>query len=218
MSERRVGDPLPMRNGETTAQRGEPLPAPSADASELLRLLSRRRSRREYTPRRLTREEVGALLWAGQGITSSDGLRTAPSAGALHPMTLTLVDERGVWRYAPHDHALTPVRAGDHRSRLAAAALDQEAVAKAPATVVVTADPAVLAERYRSRSTRYCVLEAGHVAQNILLEAVALGLAAVPVGAFDDEAVRAAVELPPEHLALYLVPVGEPRSGTDSDA
>ena len=86
---------------------------------------------------------------------------------------------------------------------------------EAPATVVVTADTAILAARYRARSTRYCVLEAGHVAQNILLEAVALGLGALPVGAFDDDAVRTIVKLPTQHLVLYLVPVGEPRSGAD---
>lgn len=193
----------------------EPLPAPSPAASELVRLLAARRSHRKFASRRLTQLELGALLWAAQGITSSDGLRTAPSAGALYPLTLTVVDERGAWRYAPRDHALELVRDGDHRPPLASAALGQEAVAEAPATVVVTADPAILAARYRARSTRYCVLEAGHVAQNILLEAVALGLGALPVGAFDDDAVRTIVKLPTQHLVLYLVPVGEPRSGAD---
>lgn len=197
---------------ESTPARREALPAPPLAASELSRLLAARRSCRQLAPRRLTPVEVGSLLWAGQGITSPDGLRTAPSAGALYPTTLTLVDHRGVWRYEPGDHALTLVREGDHRARLAAAALGEEAVAEGPATIAVTADPAALAPRYRSRSARYCTLEAGHVAQNILLEAVALGLAAVPVGAFDDDGVRAVVELPPEHLALYLVPVGAPRA------
>lgn len=123
------------------------------------------------------------------------------------------MDEGGVWRYAPRGHALVLVREGDVRARLARAALDQEAVAEAPATIAITADPAVLAPRYRSRSGRYCTLEAGHVAQNILLQATALGLGAVPVGAFDDDAVGALLELPPGHLALYLVPVGAPRAG-----
>jgi nitroreductase len=74
------------------------------------------------------------------------------------------------------------VREGDQRDRLAAAALGQDALREAPVTIVVSADPAALAAPYRARSTRYCVLEAGHVAQNILLEAVALGLGAIPLG------------------------------------
>ncbi len=192
----------------------EPLPAPSLAESEFVRLLAARRSQRKFVARRLTQVELGSLLWAAQGIASLDGLRTAPSAGALYPTTLTVIDDRGAWRYTPRDHALELVREGDHRGRLAAAALGQAAVTEAPATVVVTADPALLATRYRTRSIRYCVLEAGHVAQNILLQAVALGLGAVPVGAFDDGAVRTIVELPPEHVVLYLAPVGEPRPGT----
>jgi SagB-type dehydrogenase family enzyme len=204
-------EPAPVR--ETAPGRREPLPAPPGEASVLSRLLAARRSCRELASRRLTPLEVGALLWAGQGITSPDGLRTAPSAGALYPTTLSLADDRAVWRYAPRGHALALVRPGDARAGLAAAALGQEVVAEAPATIAVSADPAVLAARYGSRSDRYCALEAGHVAQNVLLQAAALGLAAVPVGAFDDDAVRAILELRPEHLVLYLLPVGAPRAG-----
>jgi SagB-type dehydrogenase family enzyme len=193
--------------------RREPLPPLAPEEYPLLRLLGARRSHREFEAGRLERAEIGSLLWAGQGISAPHGLRTAPSAGALHPMTLTLVDEGGVWRYLPRDHALALVREGDSRARLAAAALGQEAVARAPATIALTADPAVLAPRYGARSVRYCSLEAGHVAQNILLQAVALGLAAVPVGAFEDDAVRAVLGLGTEHLALYLVSIGAPPGG-----
>ena len=185
--------------------------SPSAEVSALAAILAARRSRRGFGRRPLTDTEIDALLWAGQGITSSEGCRAAPSAGALYPTTLTLVDQRGVWRYSPSDHGLALVRQGDVRATLAASALGQEAVAEAPATIVITADASILAGRYRARAERYCTLEAGHVAQNILLQAEALGLSAVPVGAFDDNAVLRSVELPFQHLALYLVPVGERR-------
>lgn len=191
-----------------------PLPRPAAEGPPLARVLAARRSCRELGGRDLAAAEIGSLLWAGQGITSPDGFRTAPSAGALYPAMLTLVDRRALWRYLPERHALEQVCRGDRRRRLAAAALGQEAVADAPATVAVTAEPSVLAERYRERAERYCTLEAGHVAQNILLQAAALGLAAVPVGAFDDEAVLEAIELGPEHLALYLVPIGVAQRGS----
>jgi SagB-type dehydrogenase family enzyme len=189
-----------------------PLSRPAMEGPPLARVLAARRSCREFAGRELTEVETSSLLWAGQGITSPEGFRAAPSAGALYPTTLTLVDHRGLWRYLPDRHALEKVREGDRRPRLAAAALGQEAVAEAPATIVVTAEPSVLAERYRSRAERYCLLEAGHVVQNVLLQAAALGLAGVPVGAFDDGDVLEVVELGRDHLALYLVPVGAPRA------
>ncbi len=85
----------------------------------------------------------------------------------------------------------------------------------APVTFALTADPEVLRPRYRGRSERYCALEAGHAAQDLLLAAEALGPAALPVAAFDDQPVLdalglEALGLAPPALALYLVPAGEP--------
>jgi len=191
------------------------LPRPDPRATPLHGLIVSRRSHRELGRGVVTLAEAGALLWAGQGITSAGGARAAPSAGALYPITLTLVDARGVWRYFPAAHALSPAGAGDRRARLASAALGQECLGEAPLTIAVTARPAVLSARYGERAERYCTLEAGHVAQNVLLMATALGLAAVPIGAFDDEAVLAVLGLGAGHLALYLLPVGARRAGAE---
>jgi SagB-type dehydrogenase family enzyme len=189
------------------------LPRLDPSSTPLHGVIAARRSRREFDRRPLTPAETGALLWAGQGITSADGARAAPSAGALHPITLSLLDSGGVWRYLPGDHALAPAAEEDRRARLAAAALGQACVADAPATIAVTARPAELSARYGRRAERYTILEAGHVAQNVLLMATVLGLGAVPVGAFDDEAVRAVLGLGAEHRVLYLLPVGALRAG-----
>jgi nitroreductase len=51
-------------------------------------------------------------------------------------------------------------------------------------------------------------MEAGHVAQNILLQATALGLGAVPVGAFQEQQVAKVLKLPRDQTVLYLIPVG----------
>ncbi len=192
-----------------------PLPPPRfRGAAALAEVVAARRSRREFARRALSAEELSALLWAGQGITSPDGRRAAPSAGALYPVMLAVADGRGVFRYRPADHALEQVLAGDRRPALAAAALGQACVAEAAACVVIAADPGRLRARYAGRSERYCLLEAGHVAQNLLLAATALGLSAVPVGAFDDEALHAAAGLEEGSQALYLVAVGAPARGT----
>ncbi len=200
------------RDTALSAGRLWPLPMPDPDSAPLARVLAARRSCRQLAGRALSEAEIGSLAWAALGVTSREGGRAAPSAGALYPVTLTVVEELATWRYLPSAHALAPVRAGDARPRLAAAALGQECVASAAMVVGITARPAVLEARYGGRAERYCALEAGHVAQNVLLMATALGLAAVPVAAFDDDAVLAVLELGREHLPLYLVPVGAPAS------
>lgn len=185
------------------------LPAPQRDGGPALAsVLARRRSTRRFAPRDLDDAELGQLLWAGQGVT--DGHRTAPSAGALYPITLRVADVTGIWRYMPTDHAVVRESAGDHRTAIAASGLSQEALRGAPAIFVITADVNVTARKYGSRAERYATLEAGHVAQNVLLEATALGLGAVPIGAFDDAAVRRAIGLPIAETPLYLIPVGAP--------
>lgn len=185
------------------------LPAVSHEGGEpLLEVLAARRSTRDYGDRTLTDEEVAYLLWAGQGITSPRGLRTAPSAGALYPMTLYYADDVALWRYEPRRHGLATVADGDARRDIARAGLDQAPLRRAPGIIVVVAKPAVTAVKYGDRAERYCMLEAGHVAQNILLTAQSLGLGACPIGAFRDGDLLNVLGLGDGYLPLYLIPVG----------
>jgi SagB-type dehydrogenase family enzyme len=147
-----------------------------------------------------------------QGITHKRGFRTTPSAGALYPLEIYLVTAEGIFQYQPEGHALTVISRKNARSSLYTAALGQEAVRQAPAVFVVAAVYERTAQKYGDeRSPRYVHLEAGHAAQNLLLQAVALKLGAVPIGAFHDEEVQAALELPADHKPLYLIPVGHPK-------
>lgn len=195
------------------------LPSPMAVGSlSLEEALAARRSVREFASMPLSWAQIGQLLWAAQGVTDAEGRRTAPSAGGLYPLVLYAVTAEATWRYMPADHALARVQAGDRRPALRAAALDQESVGTAPLVVVIAAVPARTAERYgEERAIRYVQLEAGHAAQNLLLEAVALGLAAVPVGAFDDAQLGSALALPADQAPLYLIPVGY-AAGADASA
>ncbi len=188
------------------------LPSPlTRGPLSLEEVLLGRRSVRDLSDRELTEVEIGQLLWAAQGVTDTEGRRTAPSAGALYPLELYAVMAAGLFHYEPARHALALVRGGDLRGRLRAAALDQTAVGAAPLVVVVTAVPARTEARYGpERAMRYAHLEAGHAAQNLLLEATALGLGAVPVGAFDDAAVGSLLGLTAGEVPVYLVPVGHP--------
>jgi len=191
-------------------------PAVLESTRSLERALARRRSVRELAATRLSLAEAGQLLWAAQGITHPDGLRTAPSAGALYPLECYLmagsVDglEPGLYHYRPQGHGLEKVRDGDRRRALAGAALDQRWVQEAPAVVVIGAIVARTTGKYGERGVRYVHIEVGHAGQNVLLQATALGLGAVVVGAFRDDAVREVLGLPADVQPLSLIPVGKP--------
>jgi SagB-type dehydrogenase family enzyme len=187
------------------------LPVPERDGSTSVEAaIEARRSVRDLDPRPLTDAQVGQLLWSAQGVTDPAGLRAAPSAGATYPLELYAVTPDGVARYVPTDHGLLDHLAGDHRAEVAATTRGQAWVADAPLVVVVTGVEARTAERYGDRAHRYLLLEAGHAAQNLLLQATAMGLVGTPVGAFDDDALARALLLPDAEVPLYLLPIGVP--------
>lgn len=187
-----------------------PLPAPvRAGQMSLEEALHRRRSVREFSTSPLTEQQIGQLLWAAQGITGPEGLRTAPSAGALYGLEIYVATATGFYRYAPEAHQLERQSEEDLRPALCRAAFDQESVLGAAAVFVIAAVYARIAGKYgEARSVRYVHLEAGHTAQNLLLQAVALGLGSVPMGAFRDAQVHKVLALPAEQSPLYLIPVG----------
>ena len=189
------------------------LPAPESDGPvSVERSLSRRQSVREYTDRVLTTAEISQLLWAAQGVTRESGGRTNPSAGALFPLELYAVTPSGLLHYLPDGHRAELLSTDDLRDRLSGVALGQEAIRRAPAVFVICGVFARTAGKYRDRAVRYVHLEAGHVGQSLLLQAVALGLGGVPIGAFDDVGVRRVLSLPTDHEPLYLIPIGRPTS------
>ncbi len=195
----------------TTPPKVLDLPAPrTTGALSLEETLSRRRSIRTYTTQALTLPEISQLFWAAQGITRSWGGRTAPSAGALYPLEIYAATAEGVYHYLVAGHRAEITTQEDRRVALWAAGLKQDALEQAAATFVFTAVYARTAGKYGARAERYVKLEAGHAAENLLLQAVALGLAAVVIGAFDDDDVATALSVGADEEPLYLIPVGHP--------
>ncbi len=197
---------------------GIELPEPQLDSpTSIESALRRRRSVREFLSRPVTLAQVSQLLWAAQGLTGNEGRRTAPSAGALYPLELLVVAGNpgelpaGIYRYRPGSHDLVLVHVGDRRRPLASAALGQEWVAQAPLTLAITAVFDRTARKYGQRARRYVDMEAGHAAQNIHLQAVALDLGTVVVGAFDDAEVSKVLGLAGNEQPLCLMPIGTPR-------
>ncbi len=182
----------------------------SSAAAALHDLLSRRRSVRAFAPRAVTEPEIHGLVWAAQGVTDAAGRRTTPSAGGTYPLEVYAVTEDGVLRYEPETDEVIPFAEGDRRPALQAAVGGQISIAAASVTIVLTGDPVRLEARFGSDVERYLVLEVGHAAQNVLLEAVALGLCAVPVGRFDAGGVRGCLALPVSETPIELVVAGHP--------
>lgn len=199
-----------------TAASGVTLPPPpKAGAMSLEETLTHRRSVREFAPSALTLAEISRLVWAAQGVTAHEH-RTAPSAGATYPLEVYLavgnVEDlaAGVYRYLPERHRLEVASAGDVRTQLAHAAISQTWISQAPMVVVIAAVFDRTSARYGKRAERYVHMEAGHAAQNLLLQATALELGATTVGAFNDSEVSRLLHLPSDTAPLYLIPVGRP--------
>lgn len=186
------------------------LPAPQFDGKPLEECIARRRSIRNFKNADLTEQQIANLLWAAQGITDSTrGLRAAPSAGATYPLEVFVAKNDGLFRYLPKTHQLRREKSTDLRKEIGRAALDQEFIADAGVVIVIAAVPERTARRYGERAEQYIACEVGHCAQNIHLAAVALGLGSVPVGAFDEKKLHAALGLTGEE-PMYVVPVGVP--------
>jgi len=196
------------------------LSTPLRDSKKSLEeVISKRRSVRNFDSSPIPPEALSTLCWAGQGITSSRGrYRAAPSAGALYPIFLyvALGEESvegisaGVHLYNPEEHALERVAEEDVRRVLAGAALGQMWMSHAAVMFLIVVEYPRITRKYGNRGMLYAHYEAGHVAQNILLEAVALELGACEVGAFDDYAVMERAGLPDKQEPLLLISVGHP--------
>ena len=192
------------------------LPDPQYDSDvSIEQSLLNRRSIRGYTGEPLALQEVSQLLWAAQGITGVRGFRTAPSAGALYPLEVYLVAgdvedlPPGVYRYEPDEHQLTRIIRGDKRAELVGAALAQPWVKEGAISVVFTAIYERATGKYGDKGIRYVHMEVGHAAQNLCLQATAMGLGAVTVGAFYDGRVAKLLNLPQDEHPLYIIPVGQ---------
>jgi SagB-type dehydrogenase family enzyme len=193
------------------------LPEPLLDGRlSLEQCLARRRSVRHFSRKPLALRHVSQILWAAQGITSPAGYRTAPSAGALYPLEVYLAAgtvenlAAGVYHYRPGKHGLLLLHEGDVRPVLTENALGQSAVNYCAFCLVIAAVYERTTGKYGHRGMQYVHLDAGHAAQNVCLQATALGLGTVPIGAFYENRVAKTLHLPEGEVPLYLLPLGLP--------
>ncbi len=173
--------------------------------------LATRRSCRQFADTPLKARQIAQLCWAAQGVTDEKhGYRTAPSAGALYPLEVYVATKEGVRHYLPDKHAIQEHISGDVRGDLEAAALNQEWVGGAPAVFIIAVEKDRTARKYGRRAERYVQMEVGCALQNVLLQASAMDLAGVPVGAFEDDKIASVLKLPRGQTPLMLIPIGQP--------
>ena len=178
--------------------------------------ISKRRSIRSFGSKAMSLDQLSQLLWAAQGITDKQhGFRSAPSAGATYPMELYVFVKNvkgipaGLYRYVVEKHALQQVEKGDFSGVLSECALGQYSVKSAAINFLISAVFERTTQRYGKRGIMYVHMEAGHIAQNLHLQAVALGLGSAPVGAFHPDKVEEEFDITGE--PLYIIPVGYPK-------
>lgn len=176
--------------------------------------ICKRRTIRVYSDKAINLNELSQLLWAAQGVTSKEGLRAAPSAGALYPLEIYVVVgnieklDKGIYKYNPFQHSIKKIKIGDYRKVLTDFALGQEQVQTAAANIIICAVYKRISWKYGERCKRYVDMEVGHSAQNLLLQAEALGIGCCPVGAFYDEKVKKILNTEIEE-PLYIITIGK---------
>ncbi len=192
------------------------LPEPQYDSKvSIEKTLLKRRSVRNYLKVPLTLNEISQLLWAAQGMTSPSGYRTAPSAGALYPLEVYVVAGSvenlpiGIYKYKSSEHEIIKTGAGDLRAKLCQAALSQSSINNAPVVLVFCAVYKRTTKKYGERGIRYVHIEVGHAAQNVCLQAVALDLGALVIGAFQDNEVKQVMNIAADEHPLYILPIGK---------
>lgn len=192
------------------------LPPPVLKSSvSIEEALQKRRSIRSYKNEPLTLKEISQLLWAAQGITGGGRLRTAPSAGAVYPMTIYLAAGKveglppAIYKYYPHSHSLEFLKPGDFRENLSEACYGQSSVKNAPAIIIFAGNLDKMSSKYGTKSLNFICQESGHAAQNVYLQAVSLNIGTVVVGAFEDGEVKKILNLTGNEKILYLMPAGK---------
>lgn len=206
---------------KSNAQKIQLDPPQVSGGSHIWEVIKSRRSVRQYEDSAIDKSDLSQLLWATQGITAKFrqiGFRAAPSAGALYPIETYVVVNRingiepGIYHYEIESHTLAQLKKGYFGRAAARAAMDQGMVERASAVFIWSAVFERSKRKYRDRAYRYVYLDAGHIAQNLALAAVALGLGSCQIGALYDDEVNELLGLDgTNESVVYMSAVGRPK-------
>lgn len=199
------------------------------DVSSIEEALLLRRSVRDFVTQSISINDLSQILWACYGLSSGiRKLKTTPSAGATYPLDIYVAVKEssvrvsdvefldaGIYRYDPERHSLRLVKKGDYSRFLMDACLSQRWVRDAVFNLILVAVFERTTSYYGDRGMRYVWIEVGHAAQNVYLEAVALGLGCVAIGAYYDDKVAEIVGAK-EGIPAYVLSIGVPRKRNEA--
>jgi hypothetical protein len=201
-----VTSPSPTTNIDDAliAETGS-LALPKPEAGDVLnRLLGQNRFTRRFTEEAVSIKDMSNILWAGQGVNTTWGDRVVPSIRSQYPLTLWVWVRRvegmdsGLYVYQPENHELMPVRLTQEPE---AAVYSHSSMIEAPLVLVATyeaTDPA---------DTQAVWLEAGGVAENIMLAAQHRGLGGL-ILIEGKEKSRTVLGLSPDIEVAWQIPIG----------
>lgn len=191
------------------------LPKPKLQsANSLESMINSRRSRREFSAEAVKLSELAQMLWSAQGISDPEtGHRTAPSARESYPFTVFVVVRNvaglkpGLYEYLPKEHALGDMNvplAGDQLKNAGV----QPGAQNAPVVFMVSASYGKAQKTLGESAVSSSLLEAGHIAENMYLQAESLRMAVVAMAGFDAKKVGTSVSLDVAETVVYLLPFG----------
>ncbi len=193
-----------------------PLPEPAPLPAMLADVLTTRRSASGFGSGELPMDVLAGLLVHSYGTTNPGGRlrRPTPSGGALYPIDLFVVAKRvqglakGLYHYDPYRNGLTLAREIDFET-LCQATFHPELARDCAAMIVLGATFWRSRFKYGQRGLRFCLMDAGHLMQSLLLLGVGYSLAVRPIGGFLDDEVASAMDFDGVNEApLYLMLVG----------
>jgi protease I len=179
------------------------LPSPKVEGQAgLEQLLTTCESAHQFTSQPLDYIQMGQLAWAGRNAME-------PQPQADYPIKLYFAAREGVLAYTPRKHCLEETLNQDIRGRLAEA-LKQQAASIPPCYIIITGSAKELA----AKNTKYMLIKTGNIAQNIRLQAAALGLGSSTADDFNANQVSHICRLSPEMEPIYIIGVGYPPGQT----
>ena len=191
-------------------------------------LLDLRRSERVYLDAPVTQEQLAFMLWSTQGVQGFRGdtryasLRPVPSGGARHPFETYIAVRNvaglkpGLYHYLPFAHEgekkVTIQYLGaiaDYDETMAVMLAGQKWGVNASFVLFYTCVAYRAEWRYSSAAHRVVLIDLGHVGQNVMLSATALGLGSCCLAAYDSKLCDEVLGVDGvEEFTVYVIPVG----------
>ncbi len=184
------------------------LPQPQMEGGKpLMQALKERKSAREFSQEKLSRQMLSNLLWAAYGINRPSGQRTAPSANNKQEIDIYVASADGLYLYDAKANQLKPVLSEDIRGLTGS----QPFVKEAALNLIYVADLAKAGRTDPAAIELYSGANTGFISQNVYLFCASEGLATVVRASVDKASLARTMKLRPDQKIVLAQSVGHPK-------